>query len=656
MCSDLRNNDFETAQTQLPQSGGEITIGSLLGGRYLIRRKLGEGGMGVVYFATDQQVRGENFAIKALKREFRQHPESLELMREEVRRTRALGHPNIVGMYSLNSDRGDAYVLMEYLEGKTLRSLIDDDFGRGMPLTRAWPLIQDICAALAHAHDHNVIHSDLKPSNVFVMNSGKAKLLDFGIARAARGRLRGVDASALGALTPAYASCEMLANLPPDPRDDIYSLACVIYEMLCAKHPFGGCDAIRARDQQLKPAPLAALSPSQNEALVRALAFERDQRTASVELLLAELAASARVLAPPALLASAGVAAAVLVGGALWWAWSHKPDRAATATAPAGSLAASQGVLADARALAEQARSVEVDEADASLQEGLRWLRVAEQRFAAADAAGGTDAASQAGSALRASLRSGGRKVRLGSEPEEVAMAQTLCDRCAPSDFADEAPRTLVLPAFALDVTAVTNRAFSEFVQATHAVTPAENGQTLYAVLGNHLTAQPNQTWKTLRDQMAGGDDGSDYPVRGIDFDTAKAYCVWRGARLPREEEWEFVARGPERRIFPLGNEVPGNLVAQRPLLPVGEQAATGRFAVRGLGGSLWEWQDSGSSSVRVLRGASWLDTNPMHQRLAFRAEEIPIRAHIDFGFRCARTTDVWPDQSTLMRSDPLHK
>jgi hypothetical protein len=191
-------------------SSGPIAIGRLLGHRYRLERELGAGGMGTVYLASDTEVPGESFAVKVLKPEIREYPESLALLREEVRKTRSLQHPNIVGVYSLNSDHGDVYMLMEYLEGKTLATLLEEDFGRGMPMDRAWPLIQDFCAALAYAHDHNVIHSDLKPANVFITTSGRAKLLDFGIARAARGRRSSVDPAAFGALTPAYASCEML--------------------------------------------------------------------------------------------------------------------------------------------------------------------------------------------------------------------------------------------------------------------------------------------------------------------------------------------------------------------------------------------------------------------------------------------------------------
>ena len=156
-----------------------LAIGQTLSNRYRIERELGEGGMGVVYLATDRQVLGETFAIKVLKEAL--HPEALALLREEVHKTRRLTHPNIVDVHSVNVDGTKLYVLMEYLEGKSLNGLLDEEFGRGMPLRHAWPIIEDAGAALGYAHDHNVIHNDLKPANVFVTTSGRTKLLDFGI-------------------------------------------------------------------------------------------------------------------------------------------------------------------------------------------------------------------------------------------------------------------------------------------------------------------------------------------------------------------------------------------------------------------------------------------------------------------------------------------
>lgn len=264
-----------------------LTIGQKLSGRYRIERELGEGGMSVVYLAIDEQVAGEIFAIKVLKA--RLSPQALELLRDEVRKTRKLSHPNIVDVHSVNIDGAKLYVLMEYLEGKPLNTLLDEEFGRGMPFSRARPIIEDSCAALSYAHDHNVIHSDLKPANVFVTTSGRTKVLDFGIARASRGPLKRRQSGPL-VLTPAYASCEMLLGEEADQRDDIYSFACLIYEMLCGERPFGHLNALEARAAKLQVSPLDVLSAAQNRALAQALAFDRNKRTASVEQLLAGLA------------------------------------------------------------------------------------------------------------------------------------------------------------------------------------------------------------------------------------------------------------------------------------------------------------------------------------------------------------------------------
>jgi non-specific serine/threonine protein kinase len=253
-----------------------LAIGQLLGGRFRIERELGEGGMGVVYLATDQQIAGETFAIKVMKADF--DPVALTVLRPEVQRTRRLSHPNIVDVHSVSRDGARLYVLMEYLEGKPLSALLDEEYGRGMPWSRAWPIIEDVGRALAHAHNHSVVHSDLKPANIFVTTAGISKLLDFGIARASRGPIA-QSRSGPFALTPLYASCEMLEGKEADRRDDIYSLACVIYEMLCGERPFGNLTAFEAREARARVRPVDVLSRAQNAALARALAFDREART-----------------------------------------------------------------------------------------------------------------------------------------------------------------------------------------------------------------------------------------------------------------------------------------------------------------------------------------------------------------------------------------
>src|SRR5246127_2024728 len=293
-------------QMQAAAAEEGLTSGEKLSGRYRIERELGEGGMGVVYLVADEQVGGETFAVKVLKDGL--DPQALELLRAEVRKTRKLSHPNIVDVHSVNVDGKKLYVLMEYLEGRSLNALLDEEFGRGMPFSHAWPIIEDVGAALGYAHDHNVIHSDLKPANVFLTTSGKTKLLDFGIARVSRGPVLHRRSGPL-ALTPVYASCEMLQGAQADARDDIYSFACVIYEMLCGKRPFGEVTALEAREAGARVPPIGVLTREQNSALTQALAFDRTGRTPSVEELLVGLVDEKPRARPIALLTGAIIAA-----------------------------------------------------------------------------------------------------------------------------------------------------------------------------------------------------------------------------------------------------------------------------------------------------------------------------------------------------------
>jgi TolB-like protein len=206
--------------------------------------------------------------------------------------------------------------------------LLDEEFGRGIPFSHAWPIIEDVGAALSNAHDHNVIHSDLKPANVFLTISGRTKLLDFGIARVSRGPLLHAR-NGPRALTPAYASCEMLEGKEADRRDDIYSFACVIYEILCGERPFGELTALEAREDADQMPPLQGLSREQNATLAQALAFDREARTGSVETLLAGLAAHTAPRARPVALLGAAILVAIACVGLTYlaldrgWASRH---------------------------------------------------------------------------------------------------------------------------------------------------------------------------------------------------------------------------------------------------------------------------------------------------------------------------------------------
>jgi len=309
-------------QSAPPPEHDTPQVGRLLSGKYRLEKVLGTGGMGVVFLAQDL-IGAESVAIKVLRAELQTFPDIIGALREEVKQTRKLRHENIVGVYALEQDGADPYIVMEYLQGKTLRSLLDEDYVRGLPFARAWPIINGIGDALAFAHDRGVIHSDLKPENIFLTVAGIPKVLDFGIARAVRnpGNRFG---DRLSAYTPGYASCELIEGETPDFSDDVYGFACVVYEILTGRCPFAGIDGVSAREQRLELAPVPALSAAQNGTLRRALAFRRKDRIASVEEFLGGLAA----VAPRSrkLGIASVVAAATIVGLTAWWALRRPGD------------------------------------------------------------------------------------------------------------------------------------------------------------------------------------------------------------------------------------------------------------------------------------------------------------------------------------------
>jgi len=273
--------------------------GQILGGRYRLERLSGLCGMGTLYVASDLQASEAPLSITLLRPEFRSFSEALTLLRVEVRVTRMLRHPQIARLYSLNSERLGVYLVTECLEGRTLEAELESA-GQGFPLSAARPLIDDVCQALVYAHELDVVHGDLNPSNVFITSEGRAKLLDFGLARAAGTRNGRFDVRRLGGSAIAYASAEMLEGRVPEPRDDVYSLACTLYTALTGAHPFESRSALEARRLDLKMTPLAVLSPAQNAALARALAFDGAHRTSSVAALRDDLGWVASPDAPAA--------------------------------------------------------------------------------------------------------------------------------------------------------------------------------------------------------------------------------------------------------------------------------------------------------------------------------------------------------------------
>jgi serine/threonine protein kinase len=265
-------------------------IGSTLRNRYVIERRLGTGGMGTVFMALDHYrcdlPEGDrHVAIKFLHQRISGRPEILSELRREFYCAQALAHPNIVNVYELDQHDDFVFFTMEFLEGDLLSDVIERSRPRKVSRSSAWTLIQGIGAGLAHAHARNVVHADLKPHNIMITSLGEMRILDFGAASSLGRDRTGVEANPKSnstALTPAYASCELLESKPADPRDDLYALACVSYELLAGEHPFQRRRSTESRDLSLVARRPDGLTRAQWNILARGLSWRREDRSISV--------------------------------------------------------------------------------------------------------------------------------------------------------------------------------------------------------------------------------------------------------------------------------------------------------------------------------------------------------------------------------------
>ncbi len=281
------------------KTGNETKLeeGLIINDHYELEKKVGQGSMGEVWKAVDLiqkagDARDCHVALKFLSQDFKQHPDALKVLVREFHRYKKLNHPNIVKAYGLDRFESTCFLVMEFLKGMSLKDFIKNH-PNGLSLKKAEPIIKEMAHALAYAHKEGLAHLDFKPGNVFYDTESKqTKVIDFGIAQpleqSDREKTR-YDVKDLGALTEAYASCEMLRGLDPSPRDDIYGLACVTYGLLSGKHPFNRKNAITAQSEKLSLKPIKGLNRQQNKALLRALAFEGADRTPTVDDFLAEL-------------------------------------------------------------------------------------------------------------------------------------------------------------------------------------------------------------------------------------------------------------------------------------------------------------------------------------------------------------------------------
>jgi formylglycine-generating enzyme required for sulfatase activity/predicted Ser/Thr protein kinase len=306
-----------------------VAVDSILLGRFKLVRLIGEGGMSNVFKAVDLRkveagARDAHVAVKVLTFRFNDQFSSLAVMQQEATKLQALTHPNIVRVFDCDRDGQSCFMTMEYLDGTPLKRRMPKSRG-GAPLPReeALRIVAGVAAALEFAHRNHIVHGDLKPGNVIVTQAGEVKVIDFGIARfLSRPQDQGEPTQEwerdFSAFTPPYASPEMHDGAEPDPRDDIYALASIAYELLTGEHPFGRAAANQAREAGMEVPKSKHLRAHEYRALEHALRFDRAQRTPGAQQFLEELSGTRqRSMRKVALFAGLGVlalAAALFAG------------------------------------------------------------------------------------------------------------------------------------------------------------------------------------------------------------------------------------------------------------------------------------------------------------------------------------------------------
>jgi serine/threonine-protein kinase len=290
-----------------PMTDDDTERGYWLDGRYHVLGRLGVGGMATVYLAEDSSL-GRKIALKVMAERYADDGEFVERFRREAQAAARLNHPNIIAVYDRGEADGRPYIAMECLQGRTLKQVIQKD--GPLPPERAVAIALQVLAGLRYAHEHGVVHRDVKPHNVLVGDDGRIKVTDFGIAHAGDPQMTEVG-SIVG--TAQYLSPEQARGRSVGPQTDIYSLGVVLYEMLAGRVPFEGDSSVAIAMQHVSddPPPLRSLVPEVPESLALVVAHamlkEPSQRYGSADEFSADLDRVRRGLVPAAATAHTAV-------------------------------------------------------------------------------------------------------------------------------------------------------------------------------------------------------------------------------------------------------------------------------------------------------------------------------------------------------------
>jgi eukaryotic-like serine/threonine-protein kinase len=651
-------------------------------GPYVLGPALGAGGMGEVYRAHDSRL-GRDVAIKLLPPEVADDPERLRRFESEARAAAALNHPNILVVHDVGREHDTSYLVTELLEGRTLRAVIE---GGAVPLARALDCAVQIAEGLAAAHARGMVHRDLKPENLFVTTDGRVKILDFGLAKtvtveAAPASLAHVTAPHVVLGTPGYMAPEQVRGEPVDQRADIFAFGCVLYEMLAGKPPFTAefAHAVLARHVVDPPPALRGLRdvPSGlDRVILRCLAKTPDRRYASATELQESLAAcqaeiSARPLAlrltlrrPGVVAAMVAVTVAVVALGAWLWLQQSRARWARTVALPEAVQLIGQGNNYTAFRLLRRAEryltgdpvleellmestvtvtvSVEPAGAEVSVRDFLdephRWEILGRAPLSQVRLPTGVLVWKVSLEDYRTEERlvfTPARTVRFSLHPVSEALPGMVSVPGGPHELFT---RSVELADYWIDRHEVTNQQFKAFVDGGGYERPeywtesfVRNGAVLSWEQARQLlrdrTGRPGPaTW-----ELGTYPDGlDDYPVSGVSWYEAAAYCRASGKELPTAFHWYKAADlGTTTQFAALSH-----FAAAGPA-PVGHPLTMGTFGTYDMAGNVKEWTwNEAREARRYVLGGGW--NEPSYQFFDPDAQR-PLDRQPTYGFRCAK-------------------